>query len=444
MSRIDLLEWARRFVATPSVSRDGNRAIAELAAELARKAGLQPRLLPARVGDVEHFTVIADSGPAGGDDGLLLVTHLDTIPPGEPAAWTRTEGDPFRPTLDGDRLYGLGSADAKVDFVCKAAALAELSSARLARPVRLAGTFGEEIGLLGARELVRSGATRGHRHALVGEPSELVCIHAHKGYAVYRAALVLPRGPAASSGRVERHGFVGRAAHSSTPQLGRNAIELALARAMEPDVLGVIAFEGGDAVNVVPERCELELLVRGPKTADAPSGPVHDARPLAAFARAWQRARRALAERKDPAFDPDHGVTSLGRVRLEAGRLCFEFDLRPVPGGEPRVALKELDGVVELECVRENPPLSTSPDSELVRALRAAQERCGVGVRLGSKATCTEAGVLAQSGLEACVFGAGVSVGNVHRPNEHTLVSQLAQARDVYRETILRLCGAGG
>jgi acetylornithine deacetylase/succinyl-diaminopimelate desuccinylase-like protein len=31
-------------------------------------------------------------------------------------------------------------------------------------------------------------------------------------------------------------------------------------------------------------------------------------------------------------------------------------------------------------------------------------------------------------------------VGNVHRPNEHTLVSQLALARDVYRHTVQRLC----
>ena len=58
---------------------------------------------------------------------------------------------------------------------------------RFRRRVRLVGTYGEEIGLRGARRLVRSGKTRGFRFALVGEPSELVAIHAHKGYAVYEA-----------------------------------------------------------------------------------------------------------------------------------------------------------------------------------------------------------------------------------------------------------------
>ena len=57
-----------------------------------------------------------------------------------------------------------------------------------------------------------------------------------------------------------------------------------------------------------------------------------------------------------------------------------------------------------------------------------------------TKATCTEAGLLAEAGLDVVVLGAGTSVGNVHRPNEHTRISQLAQARDLYREVIERLC----
>jgi succinyl-diaminopimelate desuccinylase len=443
MSRIDLLEWAWRFIATPSVSRDGNRAIAEAAAELARRAGLAVRVAATRVGAVEHFTVLADLGPAAAPDGLLLVTHLDTVPPGDPALWTRTGGDPFRPVRDGELLYGLGSADAKVDFVCKAAALAELDPSRLARPVRLAGTFGEEIGLLGARELVRSGATEGFRFAMVGEPSELSCIHAHKGYAVYQARIALARSLEPGGGRLERHTALGRAAHSSAPALGENAIERALERIAAPDVLGLVALEGGDAVNVVPERCSLELLVRGVGPAGARLPVVHDARPLLSFALAWQRLRQALAEHKDAGFDPDHTVASLGRVRMEDGSVLLDFDLRPVPGSDPHPALLELAPFAVLECVRENPPLRMPLASRLVRAVAAAQERTGLGVRVGTKATCTEAGIFAQAGLDACVLGPGPSVGNVHRPNEHTRIPELAQARDLYRETVLRLCGKG-
>ena len=44
------------------------------------------------------------------------------------------------------------------------------------------------------------------------------------------------------------------------------------------------------------------------------------------------------------------------------------------------------------------------------------------------------------AGLDAVVLGAGSSVGNVHRPNEHTRVAELSTARDLYHEVVRTLC----
>jgi len=432
---LDVVAWAERFIATPSVSRDGNAGIAQCARELLAEAGLEARLLPTDLDGVTHYTLIADAGPPPGDagDGLLLLTHLDTVPPGDPAAWTATGSDPWNPVRDGDRLYGLGSADAKVDLVCKAAALAEVDLGALRRPLRVVGTFAEEIGLVGARELVRSGGVRGFRSALVGEPSELTGIVAHKGYAVFRAAVPLtPLGDAPAG--AERLDFCGEAAHSSTPQLGRNAIYRALDRLDDPDVRGLLALEGGGAVNVVPGHCSLTI------SSEAAG---HDPQPVRAFYRAWRGLLEDLAERRSPDFDPDHSVGSLGRVELEAGRAMFTFDLRPIPGVDPEQAVAVLASVAEIELVRANPPLETALDTPLVEAVEAAQQAVGLGRRIATKATCTEAGLLSQAGLDAVVFGAGPSVGNVHRPNEYTRVPELAQARDLYRHVIAHLCGEG-
>ena len=226
----DLIAWAERFVATPSESLLGNEAIASLAAELLVELGLPARIESARVAGTRHHAVICDVGPASGSDGLLLVTHLDTVPPGEHSAWTATGGDPFRPTRDGDRLYGLGSADAKVDFACKAHALAKVERARLRRPVRLVGTFGEEVGLIGARWLIERGLARGFRDALIGEPSELTAVHAHKGYAVFEARVALARLDTGPGQLATNRVVLGAAAHSSAPSLGVNAILAALRR----------------------------------------------------------------------------------------------------------------------------------------------------------------------------------------------------------------------
>jgi succinyl-diaminopimelate desuccinylase len=436
-----LLVWAERFVATSSVSDEGNRAIADQAARLLREAGIEPRLETVEMQGDEHRAVLADLGPPGDPreaSGLLLVTHLDTVPPGDPAAWTATGGDPLRPTREGDLLYGLGSADAKTDFVCKVAALAEIERGGLRRPVRIVGTFGEEIGLLGTRWLVDSGLAQGFRYALVGEPSELVAIHAHKGYAVFEARVPLEATSQPGGGRLDQLRFEGRSAHSSTPKLGTNAIELALERLAMPDVQGLVEFTGGCAVNKVPEQSSLTVFLEG--GTPAPSAEVYAPKPLVAFHKAWRRLMERLTLHRDSEFDPDHTVGSLGRASLGGGQAVFRFDLRTLPGIDPELAVRPLGEVAELECLRKNPSLGTAQDSPLLDAIALAQESLGLERRIGTKSTCTEAGLLAEAGLEAVVLGAGSSVGNIHRPNEHMRISELTLAREIYRETIRKLC----
>ncbi len=434
---LDILAWARRFVATPSVSRDGNDAIASLACELLTEAGAAPRRIPTMHEGREHFTVLADLGPppdqAGA--GLLLLTHLDTVPPGDSALWTETGGDPFAPTERDGRLYGLGSADAKVDLVCKAAALAELDPARLTRPLRVVGSFAEEIGLVGARCLVEAGYTRGFGYALVSEPSELRAIRAHKGYSVWCARIPLPH--TSASGRADDECCAGTSAHSSTPQLGANAIDAALERLAAPDVRGVFALEGGGSVNQVPAACRLGVLR---EDASAAARDAYAVEPLLAFHLAWRNLLARLAEHKDADFDPDHTVGNLGRATLADGAAELHFDLRPIPGVDPEEALAPLAEYAELSCVRANPPLATPSGSPLLRAVRDAQRAVGLPECVTTKATCTEAGLLAEAGLEALVLGAGPSVGNVHRPNEHTRIAELTKARDLYHALLTSFC----
>ena len=433
---IDLTNWAKRFIATPSESRLGNARIAEQALSLLAELGLEGRVETAEVHGVTHHAVIAEFGPTA-PDGLLLVTHLDTVPPGDACAWTETGGDPCRPTRVGDKLYGLGSADAKVDFVCKAAALAAVNPERLRRPVRLIGTFAEEIGLLGARWLIDRGYARGMRYALVGEPSELIAIHAHKGYAVFRARIPCERlAPPAGTGIVTRR-FDGLSAHSSTPHLGRNAIDLALRWLGGPDVVGLVDADGGGAVNKVPESCDVRALVAGGEPLEGKV--VLDPGPLAAFHNAWQALLQELEQTRDNAFDPNHSVGNIGRIEVRETDVELRFDLRPIPGARAEEIVRPLAQLADLESVRANPPLSTPRDSHLLHTIASVQQELGWGERIGTKATCTEAGLLSTADLEAVVFGAGVSVGNVHRPNEHTLIPQLAQARDLYRGVLERL-----
>src|SRR5579883_889496 len=163
-----LLQWCKELIACPSVTTEGTRAIAEFcAAGMLAPSGIDARLIPSAAHGERNVNLIAEiAGRERALTPLVFNTHLDTVPPGDPALWTACAGDPMHPHIDGDRIYGLGSADTKLDFAAKVMALT-MGPPR--RTVYLVGSFGEERGLLGAKEIAS-------RHllppalAFVGEP----------------------------------------------------------------------------------------------------------------------------------------------------------------------------------------------------------------------------------------------------------------------------------
>src|SRR5207253_6685786 len=92
----------------------------------------------------------------------------------------------FNPVIKDDRMYGLGTADTKLDLAAKITALAQAGKPR--RDVYLVGTFGEEHGLIGAKEVAAAGMLPRGALAFVGEPSHLHVITAHKGLMAFEMA----------------------------------------------------------------------------------------------------------------------------------------------------------------------------------------------------------------------------------------------------------------
>ena len=97
----DELTLLERLVAIPSVSGEEG-PLAQFVEQTARGWGLDA------VRD-ETSVRVEIRGRAPGPT-LALVSHLDVVPPG--AGWTR---DPFTPAVEGTRLYGRGSGDAKIN-----------------------------------------------------------------------------------------------------------------------------------------------------------------------------------------------------------------------------------------------------------------------------------------------------------------------------------------
>ncbi|HUB08248.1 MAG TPA: M20/M25/M40 family metallo-hydrolase [Myxococcales bacterium] len=420
----DLLQAASDLIAVDTVSERGNAGIVPVVRGLAQACGLGLEVLPA-AGSPKDANLLVSLPGAPRPEPLLFVTHTDTVPPGPLEAWTRTS--PWKALADGDELVGLGSADVKVDLCAKLLALERLASRPLARGVHWLGTYGEEVGLLGAKAFVASGRLQ-PRAAVCGEPSSLHIVHAHKGYMVARVKLGQPK-PAKPV--VRRASFAGKAAHSSTPSLGENAIE----KALHDPLAGAVTMRGGQGANSVPAECVVEYA-EGEGTL-----PVTQMRRAVA---AWLALMDRLEPRRDDRFEPKRAVGNVGWIDAADGRAELLLDGRLLPGHDPAfvmadygASIRRLGGEVVFE--RDNPAVWTDPAGPLVSAAKRASESLGLPTLPETKATNTEAAAFAGS-CEAIVFGAGPSRGNAHCPNERTLLPEVRKAVDWYERLAVELC----
>ena len=190
------LDQAKKMISIRSVTHDGNEEIANYVAGLMRAAGMKVQLQQVAHSlencSKRQFNVIGILGDPLVDKktkkGLLLNTHLDTVGPGLQENWTETGGNAFSATVREGKIFGLGSADVKLDFLCKLRAIEKFRERKLKMPIYLVGTCGEEVGMFGAKYLIKSMALN-PKYVLVGEPSELRVVYAHKCYNIFRVSV---------------------------------------------------------------------------------------------------------------------------------------------------------------------------------------------------------------------------------------------------------------
>jgi acetylornithine deacetylase len=381
LSDADLLS---RLVAFDSTSRNSNLPIADFLCDYLDRPGVRIDRNPSP--DGTKTNLVAWIGPAPRDDraGLVLSGHMDVVPADE-AGW---RNDPFLLADEGDRWVGRGACDMKGFLALAANLMAEMAEAdpgRLRAPLALVFTYDEEVGTLGARRLLESydAGPSLPRAAIIGEPTSLRVARAHKGHLKLRVTL---------------HG---RSAHSGYPHLGVNAIEPAgrvinamaeLRRELEREEpphhelfsevpfvpLNVGTVHGGAAINVVPDRCVVEVGVR----------------PLPGM------ESSALSE----------------RIRRAAVTAAAPL--------EPTV-----------EILSDSPPMYLDEGASIHRHLR---DLVGQG-ETTTVSFATDAGWLQQLGLDCAIFGPG-TIEVAHKPNESLPKSELAAARELLARTVRRFC----
>jgi acetylornithine deacetylase len=252
-----------RLVAFDSTSHRSNLDFADFISDYADGPGVRVARNPSA--DGRKVNLVITAGPETADrGGLMLCGHMDVVPAGD--GW---HSDPFVLTRDGDRYVARGACDMKGFLALALNRFVTHASAARRHPLAVVLTYDEELGTLGARRLAETWAApeRLPRAAVIGEPTSLGVVRMHKGHLKVRVSLS------------------GVPAHSGYPHLGRSAIEpagpvlvalAALGAKMTAErpadgvyfgqvpfpTLNVGTIAGGTAINVIPERCVIELGIR--------------------------------------------------------------------------------------------------------------------------------------------------------------------------------------
>jgi acetylornithine deacetylase len=267
---VPALPWIEKLIKFDTTSRNSNLGLIETVRDYLANAGVKTVLTHHASGAKANLfaTVPAFDGSLNG--GIVLSGHTDVVPV-DGQAW---DSDPFTAAIRDGKLYARGSCDMKGFIGTALHLLPVMQQARLVKPIHFALSFDEEVGCVGAPLMIEDLQKRGilPEGCIVGEPTTMRPVVAHKGINVYRCHV---------------HGH---AVHSSLTPQGVNAIEYAARmicfirdladkyRAEGPfDEAFNVPFttaqtgiiSGGIAVNTVPALCEFSFQVRNLPTVDS-------------------------------------------------------------------------------------------------------------------------------------------------------------------------------
>ena len=347
--------------------------------------GVTAKLVPNEEGN--KASLHCRIGPAV-DGGVILSGHMDVVPvTGQD--WTT---DPFVLTDKGDgKLYGRGACDMKGFLACCLAALPDMVSADLKKPIYFAFTYDEEVGCLAAPELARTIRTHYDetpKYAIIGEPSLMEPIVGQKGIYILETYV---NGSAGHSSRIKQE------------------------------------------VSAIHESMRLILWLENKMDQLI--------------------ANKRLDDRFHPPHTSIHvGMVNGGIApNVIADKAHFYWDLRAIPMDDVQDIVNEFEAYCRerekelrerypdfaIKTIENHPPvphLDTKADDEVVKLI----ERLSGNSKLYTVSFAAEAGQFANEGFHSAICGPG-SIEQAHRADEFIAKEQLEKGMEFMHKLIAEL-----
>jgi acetylornithine deacetylase len=371
-----------KLISFPVLGGESNLSIVHWIQTYLEDAGVATILVPNEKGN--KASLHCRIGPAI-DGGLVLSGHTDVVP----VAGQQWESNPFVLTDKKDgKLYGRGSCDMKGFLACCLAMLPKFLKATLKKPIYFAFSYDEEIGCLGAPALIahlQKHYTETPKYALIGEPSLMQPILAHKGICLFNTTVN------------------GSAGHSSGILKEVSAVHEAarLILWLEDKMKKVVASGNSDDRFNPPHSSLHTGIVQGGIAANV------------------------IAD--NATFSWDARIIPMDN--LEA--ILFDFRNHCAQRTEE---LKKIFPGFRIETIEQHPPvppLNTQKKMAIVQLM----QKINPNQQLGGVSYAAEAGQFAQAGFESIICGPG-SIDQAHRSNEFIAKSEL----DKCTQLLQKLC----
>ena len=446
---MEFVELCRKFISIDSSPSNGNWELAQFAAKLCEEAGLYVEIQQENLNGILQSNLIARPTQEMPLEEIMFQTHLDTPDPGAFALWTKTGANPFNASIYQDAIYGLGAADVKLDFLCKLEALKPYVKAKMKMPFVLVGSFGEEIGMQGAIKLIRKKKISA-KFALVGEPSGMNLIHAGKGFGNVEIEIPFSKEEIeyrhkhdlSESSSTQSKIFLGKAAHSSVPEMGENAIRKMFDYFTRlPEGLMLMEMQGGINHNTVPAHAVLEIDM---------VGGIQDAigKKIEKVIKVIAQIEEDFKNFPDKSFDPPIPTMNIGMVRTLPDHIKLSGCCRvpPTVTNENfeswmqllRKTCESVGGVFRVTDYKQ--AFKNQSESKFLSICQQQMKSLGLSQVPATQAVTNEANVFSRFGIECVVTGPGQGVGNSHAPNEHVKIRDLNEAIEFYRLVVEKVC----
>jgi len=316
---------------------------------------------------------------------LILSGHMDVVAAGDENNWTYP---PYGAVIDGGKMYGRGTTDMKAGLTALVLAMIELKeSGQLTKgTIRLVATVGEEIGMLGSKQLTEAGYIDDADAIIVAEPKSVKgeIVTAHKGSIQYEII------------------SYGRSAHSSIPETGINSLQQIVdyiqitnkrfeeaAAVAENDKLGRMlnaytVINGGDQINSIPELTKLKAN---------------------------------------------------GRTIPEVGNDVF----LDIVNSTIEEMNEKIEGRLELNLMQNNPAVESDFDSDLIQSFRNVADTPIEPVAMAGATDASNFGRI-EKDFDLAIYGPG-NMEAAHTVDEYVEVDDYLDFIDLYQKTAIDFLG---